>query len=91
MAEREFCAMMDDYYISKSFAFIKPFFMFWLQLRLLSNGFRLLKVGGSLVYSTCRCIFLPFIIAVKIIGFYHSIFLLLVDLFILFTFLFSVK
>lgn len=24
-----------------------------LQLKLLSNGFRLLKVGGSLVYSTC--------------------------------------
>ncbi|RVW51746.1 hypothetical protein CK203_066680 [Vitis vinifera] len=28
-------------------------FVFWLQFRLLSNGFRLLKVGGSLVYSTC--------------------------------------
>lgn len=28
----------------------------WLQLKLLTNGFRLLKVGGSLVYSTCRCI-----------------------------------
>lgn len=27
-----------------------------LQLKLLTNGFRLLKVGGSLIYSTCRCI-----------------------------------
>ncbi|XP_044469813.1 25S rRNA (cytosine-C(5))-methyltransferase NSUN5 isoform X2 [Mangifera indica] len=26
-----------------------------LQLKLLTNGFRLLKVGGSLVYSTCSC------------------------------------
>lgn len=26
-----------------------------LQLQLLTNGFRLLKVGGFLVYSTCRC------------------------------------
>lgn len=25
-----------------------------MQLKLLANGFRLLKVGGSLVYSTCR-------------------------------------
>jgi len=25
-----------------------------LQLKLLINGFRLLKVGGTLVYSTCR-------------------------------------
>jgi 16S rRNA C967 or C1407 C5-methylase (RsmB/RsmF family) len=25
-----------------------------LQLRLLTNGFKLLKTGGSLVYSTCR-------------------------------------
>lgn len=28
-----------------------------LQLKLLSNGFRLLKVGGSLVYSTCSLTF----------------------------------
>lgn len=26
-----------------------------LQLQLLTNGFRLLKFGGFLVYSTCRC------------------------------------
>ena len=31
--------------------------VYMFQLQLLSNGFRLLKVGGSLVYSTCRCIF----------------------------------
>lgn len=31
-----------------------------LQLQLLTNGFRLLKVGGSLVYSTCRCALLEF-------------------------------
>ncbi|XP_031478859.1 rRNA (cytosine-C(5))-methyltransferase NOP2C-like isoform X3 [Nymphaea colorata] len=30
-----------------------------LQLQLLTNGFRLLKVGGSLVYSTCSCRLLP--------------------------------
>ncbi|GJZ05171.1 bacterial Fmu (Sun)/eukaryotic nucleolar NOL1/Nop2p [Tanacetum coccineum] len=27
-----------------------------LQFRLLTNGFNLLKVGGYLVYSTCRCV-----------------------------------
>lgn len=29
-----------------------------MQLKLLSNGFRLLKVGGSLVYSTCRSVWI---------------------------------
>ncbi|CAN6563353.1 unnamed protein product [Malus baccata var. baccata] len=29
-----------------------------LQLKLLTNGFRLLKSGGILVYSTCRCLLL---------------------------------
>ena len=30
--------------------------VFGLQLKLLTNGFRLLKAGGILVYSTCRCL-----------------------------------
>nr|XP_023912013.1 uncharacterized protein LOC112023628 isoform X1 [Quercus suber] len=36
-----------------------------LQLKLLSIGFRFLKVGGSLVYSTCRCLSLTVSMALK--------------------------
>ena len=39
--------------------------MLILQLKLLSNGFRLLKVRGSLVYSTCRCLSLIVSMALK--------------------------
>lgn len=37
----------------RSYLFVRYLF-YSMQLHLLTNGFRLLKVGGSLVYSTCR-------------------------------------
>ncbi|RHN41963.1 putative multisite-specific tRNA:(cytosine-C(5))-methyltransferase [Medicago truncatula] len=39
--------------VLNKFSFNPHIFCISLQLNLLTNGFRLLKVGGSLVYSTC--------------------------------------